>query len=216
MNFIPVEAMKKVLVSVFLVFIVCALNAQMSDAINKNDAGKVQTLAQKDSTLLNRVDKNGSTPLYVAALGNNFEMVKLLVSLGARVNARNNDGSTALHGAAGSGNVSIIGYLLDHGANIEAHDNSFGTTPLVMAIMSNRPEALKFFIKNGADINAYSSIGSLPLFYAIIGKNKELIKILLDAGADVNKIMAKGLTPLTAASALGNQEIIKIFNDRGK
>ena len=87
----------------------------------------------------------GTTPLMAAAgLGllpgitrseeaNALEAVKLIVELGADVNAVNEDGDTALHGAAWRHHAdSIVTYLVDHGANMNAK-NKRGWTPLVIA-----------------------------------------------------------------------------------
>jgi serine/threonine protein kinase/ankyrin repeat protein len=48
-------------------------------------------------------------------------------------------------------------------------------------------DILKFLVKNGADINAFSGNGSLPLTTAILNGNVPLVKALLEAGADPNK-----------------------------
>jgi ankyrin repeat protein len=87
----------------------------------------------------------GTTPLMVAAgIGhlpgmsrsteaNALEAIKLLVQLGADVNAVNKSGDTALHGAAWRHFAdSVVQFLVDHGANMNAKDKR-GWTPLVIA-----------------------------------------------------------------------------------
>jgi ankyrin repeat protein len=51
-----------------------------------------------------------------------FELVKLLVEKGARVNDANEDGITALHGAAYKGANRIVQWLVDQGADLAAKD----------------------------------------------------------------------------------------------
>jgi hypothetical protein len=52
----------------------------------------------------------------------NFDSVRLLLELGADVNAVDGDGRTALHGAAHKGRNEVVQLLVDHGAKLDAHD----------------------------------------------------------------------------------------------
>jgi len=52
----------------------------------------------------------------------NIEAVKLLLELGAGVNAVDGDGRTALHGAAHKGRNEIVQLLVDRGAKLDARD----------------------------------------------------------------------------------------------
>jgi ankyrin repeat protein len=61
------------------------------------------------------------------------ETVKMVMTLGAEVNAANNTGDTALHSAAGLGYDSVVQFLADHGARIDAK-NKRGLTPLAVAL----------------------------------------------------------------------------------
>jgi ankyrin repeat protein len=51
-----------------------------------------------------------------------FELVKLLMEKGARVNDANDDGITALHGAAYKGANTVVQWLVDRGADLAAKD----------------------------------------------------------------------------------------------
>lgn len=52
----------------------------------------------------------------------NLETVKLLLDLGADVNAVDGDGRTALHGAAHKGRNEVVQLLVEHGARLDARD----------------------------------------------------------------------------------------------
>ncbi len=78
---------------------------------------------------------NGTTPLMVVSgIGwvegvtyewsgqDTLDTVKLLIELGADVNAVDDDGRTALHGAAHKGRNDIVRVLADHGADLAARD----------------------------------------------------------------------------------------------
>ena len=77
----------------------------------------------------------GATPLHVAACHNHWEMVYLLLELGADIGTNAFNGSTPLHSAAACGAVEVIDHLLYHGANLSAVDDS-GLTALHYAILN--------------------------------------------------------------------------------
>jgi ankyrin repeat protein len=86
----------------------------------------------------------GTTPLMVAAGLGNFEdptedqkkmgldAAKMLVALGADVNARDSYNWTALHGAAYTGADGIVQFLVEKGARLDIKDR-FGQTPFSIA-----------------------------------------------------------------------------------
>ena len=65
-----------------------------------------------------------------------LEVVKLLISLGADVNAANDHGITALHGAGYKGANKAVQFLVDHGAKLDAldkgEDYGFGVSTVRM------------------------------------------------------------------------------------
>ncbi len=70
----------------------------------------------------------GGTPLILAAANGRTETVKLLLSRGAKVNARAADGRTALIWAARHGNPDIVRHLMAAGADPKVKDNAGYTT----------------------------------------------------------------------------------------
>jgi len=64
-----------------------------------------------------------------------LEAAKLLLDLGADVNAIDSNGETAMHGAALKNLPKVVQFLADHGAKVEVwnQENSFGSTPLMLA-----------------------------------------------------------------------------------
>lgn len=113
-------------------------------------AAKLADVAYMKLLLEFKADPNittleGATPLMAAAgvgiwktgesAGTNdeaFEAVKLLVELGADVNAMDANGDTALHGAAMRGADAIVQLLVDKGAKLNVV-NKIGWTPWIVA-----------------------------------------------------------------------------------
>ena len=111
------------------------------------DVGIMRVLADSGADPLLATEEN-VTPLMVAAgLGRRvanvmdrtaeeersaLEAVKLIVELGADVNASSETGLTALHGAAYTGANAIIQFLVEKGAKVDVKDK-FGQTPLSIA-----------------------------------------------------------------------------------
>jgi ankyrin repeat protein len=118
---------------------------------------------------------DGTTPLMVAAgLGRSTytpqqrrgrrslgaeEAVKLLLDVGARINAVNEADYTALHGAAFRGLNEVVQILVEHGAEINARDFK-GRTPYRIAEGAKQsfqfqawPETAAFIKSLGADVS---------------------------------------------------------------
>jgi ankyrin repeat protein len=92
-------------------------------------------------------NKADESPLMLAALDGEADLVKRLVVMGADVNK---PGWAPLHYAATRGHLDIMAYLLDQNAYIDAASPN-GTTPLMMAAFYGTPSAVKLLLEAGAD-----------------------------------------------------------------
>lgn len=96
---------------------------------------------------LNILNKQGESPLMLAALKGQLDLASQMVEKGADVNKT---GWTPLHYAASNSNLSLIKLLLENSAYIDAESPN-GTTPLMMASMYGSAEAVKLLLEEGAD-----------------------------------------------------------------
>jgi len=165
---------------------------------------KIITALIKLGADINKEDRNELTPLRIATLRNQTELVTFLINAGADVNMKaTTTGVTPLmYTVIGSPDLKIVNIFIESGANVNAEDES-GMTPLMYAAASSRmkPEILTALINAGADVNAKANNGTTPLIYAtkLLGNPKTVIT-LISAGADVNAKTDDGTTPLIAAA----------------
>ena len=67
---------------------------------------------------INARDKEGTTPLWIAANNGHYEVVKFLLNKGASYKIRNNNGVSPIEAAANRGHADIVSYLESRGACI--------------------------------------------------------------------------------------------------
>jgi hypothetical protein len=73
---------------------------------------------------INAVNVSGFTALHEAAFAGQYEVIELLLKLGAKVDSRDRNGKTPLMLAAMKGNTACVTALLNAGADPEARDNT--------------------------------------------------------------------------------------------
>ena len=111
--------------------------------------------AGADIKLANR---EGATPMYLAALHGSAPMIEKLLKAGADVNQLGPEGETPLMLSARTGNLEAIRLLLDHHADVNSKDKLRGTTALMWATDQVHPEAVKLLIEHGASVSAQTEI----------------------------------------------------------
>jgi ankyrin repeat protein len=94
------------------------------------------------------VDRKNRTPLYLAAITGDLDIVELLLRYNAYVDARSVKGWRPLHNAARSGYWEMVELLVAYGASVNVWDND-GYSPLDMA---EGDDVREFLIWAGAEI----------------------------------------------------------------
>ncbi|MEG2048930.1 MAG: ankyrin repeat domain-containing protein [Comamonas sp.] len=121
-------------------------------AIRQESWRVVDTLLLAPGIDLNLANRQGETPLMLAAIKGNLELVKKLAERGADINR---EGWAPLHYAASAGlehSVAIASYLLEHSAYIDAASPN-GSTPLMLAAQYSSEAMVKLLIQEGADVS---------------------------------------------------------------
>jgi hypothetical protein len=117
--------------------------------------------------------------------------------------------------AARHGQVEAMEVLFEAGASPTAPDKR-GRTPLMAAVQSGNPEAIRFLIDTGADVNARDQLqGTALLRAAGTFGDLESVQVLLSAGADVNVQDKNGMTPLMWAARWGDAQRVEALVEAG-
>jgi ankyrin repeat protein len=164
-------------------------------------------------------------PLHFATKSKQEEVVKLLISYGADVNAQDETGKPPIFYAVQNDDLKIIEVLLEHGANINARDEH-GRTALHFTAMVELGERFevrlhrdpdvtveiaKLLLSRGANVNAQTEHGITTL-HAASGKGYvKVVEALMQHNADVDSKSESGVTALHFATCNGHIEIVKVL-----
>jgi ankyrin repeat protein len=140
------------------------LTQDIYDACRKGNVELIKQLSKVNPDTINTPNKSGYTPLIIAGYRNQLEAVKVLLDLGANVNAVSEDG-TVLTAACYKSNTALVKILLEQHADVNVKNNA-GTTPLMFAIMAENEEMVKLLLVNKADINAMDNANKSVKEYA--------------------------------------------------
>jgi len=162
---------------------------------------------------LNAADMSGRTPLMYACEGQRcpLEVIKFLVSRGAKTEVFAKDGNTLLHLTALAERIDVVDLLVKtQGMDINVRRAKSGCTPLMtVAQKLGKMEVIKALTLKGADPKMFSADGSSLLQLAALGNQLELVKALVAEGHDLNYQRPDGATVLHAASFGGDAELVK-------
>jgi serine/threonine-protein phosphatase 6 regulatory ankyrin repeat subunit A/serine/threonine-protein phosphatase 6 regulatory ankyrin repeat subunit B len=129
-------------------------------------------------------------------------VVKLLISLGANVNTKDEQGRTALMEAARNGYEKMVQLLIDNGADVR------NSTALIDAVggysydEQKKERIVMMLIRSGANVNTKDEWGRTALMEAARNGCESIVQLLIDNGADVKNSTAL----ISAVGCYGNDE----------
>ncbi len=156
--------------------------ASIQDAAEKGDLEKVKTFLQSNPNLVFSQDDFGLTPLLAASARGHKDVVELLLTYKADVNAKDNQGLTSLHYTALSNHKEVAELLLSKGADVNAMAKHEGLWP-----------------------------DDTPLWIAGCNGHKDVAQVLLAHKADASIAGKGGLTPLRIAQANHHENVVELL-----
>jgi ankyrin repeat protein len=170
---------------------------QSAGAVSDRGAGVAGALYQRGNA-------DGLTPLALAVIKRNPEIVKTLVeSFGADVNAADNDGITPLAWAIKNEDEAISTYLRTHGAY--KHKNIFEAITA-----EDKAETQSFLASKRAGENAQDDNGWAPLHFACKFGSLSIVQTVLNFRPKINLQTFRGETPAFVASRFNNSAVLKL------
>ncbi|RPB06854.1 ankyrin, partial [Morchella conica CCBAS932] len=137
----------------------------------KDNKDKIIKLLLHRGAAADTRNKQGLTPLHLAAKGGHNDAMKLLLDRGAAIDARAPGEMTALHLAAEYGDKKPAELLLDRGAAIDARTDArlSKTTALHLAAGRGHKNLVELLLDRGADIDAIDNQHNTALHRAQAG-----------------------------------------------
>ncbi len=163
-------------------------------AVNNEDMDSLEKAVSEGGDVNYQVLEDAYTPLILAILKGNTQMVKFLLDAGADPNLSQRMPfskediikNTPLIAAVKKGYYEIVKLLLKAGADPDLATGA-NNTPLIWAAAKNYPDIISLLLKNGANPDSKErKFGETALMLAVIKGHKEVIQNLLKGGASPN------------------------------
>lgn len=183
-------------------------------AVTAGDARLAGRLIDLGAEIDARRERDGATPLMVAASRGDVALVNLLLERGAEADALDKEGESALLEAARKGHRQVVRALLASGASADVNDR-FGLTSLMMAARSGDVEMIRDLLAAGADPSLVDLHEQTALVAAIRAGEMPAFLALLDAAGGAHWRDRQGLTPLMIAAETGQMEMVRALTQAG-
>ncbi|OMQ10352.1 ankyrin repeat domain-containing protein [[Flexibacter] sp. ATCC 35103] len=170
---------------------------------------------------VNKVDKEGNTPLMIAAGARETAVLELLLSKVKNINSQNLKGESALTMAVRSGSPEAVAILLNKGADINVKDKDGNNLGLYL-VQSYRPAGrgeanaakdpfdakVKLLQEKGLNLATAQKDGNTLYHFAIAKNDLTLVKKLANLNIDINAKNKDGMTALHKAAMIAKEDSI--------
>ncbi|XP_029359730.1 B-cell lymphoma 3 protein homolog [Echeneis naucrates] len=158
------------------------------------------------------------TPLHLAVITQQMNMVEVLLNAGADPAALDRNGQTALHLCCEYNQRDCLAALLSQPIPptcLESR-NYEGLSPLHLAVLRGHKDLARMLLEAGADINAMDiKSGQSPLMHAVESNNADMVHFLIENGCDVNNQSYSGNTALHGACGRGQVDTVRLLLKSG-
>ena len=178
------------------------------------DASRADRAALANTKVHMRNYADPEPVLHWAASRGHVVLVRLLIDVGAIVDARSKYGGTALMLAAAMGHAEVVAALIDARANVDVPGNN-GTTALMVAVARGDVEVVKRLLAAGANPDAQNTNGFTVLMVAAEHGHAKVVKRLLAAGANADAQDKYGDTALDLAAENNHADVVNLLRAVG-
>uniref|UniRef100_A0A8C5D7N5 B-cell lymphoma 3 protein-like n=1 Tax=Gouania willdenowi TaxID=441366 RepID=A0A8C5D7N5_GOUWI len=156
------------------------------------------------------------TPLHLAVITNQRDMVEALLRGGADPSALDRNGHTCLHLCSEYDHIECLSVLLRSSFTPLEITNYEGRTALHVAVLQRHVHVVQMLLKAGANINATDiKSGQSPLMLAVETNNTPMVHFLLQSGCEVNSRSYGGNTALHGACGRGQVDTVHLLLKNG-
>lgn len=159
----------------------------------------------------NKVDHEGSSPLYYSVWADSELGLQYLLAAGAQIDGTNNYGATALSMACNFGQADHMKALISHGARIN-HKSNYGNTALCLGILGDHTRIVKYLLDGGADYTNVNGRQQSDLCVAIQFNSHHVLKALVIDSIENSRYDRFSPDILSCAAALGDINTLSILS----
>ena len=183
------------------------------------DAAKAGDIKRLKSTLgyvrnINFVDGTGAIALHNASFRGYSDIVQLLLTNGASIEAVDEDIDTPLHLAAWNGHIRTVELLLSKGASTKVV-NKYKSTPLHGAAWNGHTSTVELLLSKGASVEAVDKGNYTPLSLAAKYGHTSTVELLLLKGASIEATDIYNSTPLHLAATRSGTSTVELLLSKG-
>ncbi|XP_075054536.1 uncharacterized protein LOC142140669 [Mixophyes fleayi] len=160
-------------------------------------------------------DKEGVTPLLVAAYEGQEEVAELLLEAGADPDRAGKGHITPLLAAASGGHAETVRVLLLWGAATDVTDTESKSALVLAAAAAGGEEAVRVLLDRGLNENHQDHLGWTPLHWAACEGRRNVCRALVEGGAKVGIRDSDGYSALLLASQEGHTGCVELLINRG-
>ena len=179
------------------------------------DAGHYSLAAflLKEVMGINGLDEQGWTPLMIAILADDWDLVRELLNDGANIVAGHKENALDVAEMMES-EEKFLEAMIEQGAEVNAQDKN-GYAALMLAARGGYTDIVSYLVERVADLNIQDKLKQTALIWAAEGGHIETIRYLVEQGAEVNAQDKDGNTALLWAARGGHMDIVKFIVEQG-
>ena len=166
----------------YIILLLLTINAVFSqnsdcfDIARKGNLSDIKMLFEKDKSIVNAIDDNGSSMLILACYRGNQEVAKFLIENQANLNYVSKNG-TALMACVFKSEFELVDTMLKKNVNLDLTEVN-GLTALMLAVQFKNIEMVKKLLNAKANKELKCKQNKTAFEYAVFSNNEEIINLL--------------------------------------